>query len=125
MESVLDEFSRGKLVFVDCCNFLRNYLRFWFFRETNDARVSLSAAINLDLLTVIHGGFCGRNKCATSVDAALKEFSSPLRCFTFAFDGKSPLGWASGGGRERGGDVLQDLLERPFVLVSASGGGEI
>lgn len=53
--------------------------------------------------------------------AALKESSSPLRCFTFAFDGESPLG----GGRRRrrgGGDVLQDLLERPFVLVSASGG---
>lgn len=52
--------------------------------------------------------------------AALKESSSPLRCFTFAFDGESPLGGAGGGGG--GGDVLQDLLERPFVLVSASGG---
>lgn len=33
--------------------------------------------------------------------------------------------WARGGGQaeeEGGGDVLQDLLERPFVLVSASGG---
>lgn len=26
---------------------------------------------------------------------------------------------------EEKADVLQDLLERPFVLVSASGGGEI
>lgn len=57
----------------------------------------------------------------------LKEFSSPLQCFTFAFDGRSfrradgrARGWFQG--RERGGDVLQDLLERPFVLVSASGG---
>lgn len=30
--------------------------------------------------------------------AALKESSSPLRCFTFAFDGESPLGGAGGGG---------------------------
>lgn len=56
--------------------------------------------------------------------AALKESSSPLRCFTFAFDGESPLGGHAGGagGGGGGGDVLQDLLERPFVLVSASGG---
>lgn len=57
--------------------------------------------------------------------AALKESSSPLRCFTFAFDGESPLGGhagGAGGGGGGGGDVLQDLLERPFVLVSASGG---
>lgn len=35
------------------------------------------------------------------------------------------IGWARGGQAEEeegGGDVLQDLLERPFVLVSASGG---
>lgn len=51
--------------------------------------------------------------------------SSPLRCFTFAFDGESPSGGHTRLGGARGGrDVLQDLLERPFVLVSASRGGE-
>lgn len=32
------------------------------------------------------------------------------------------MGEREGGGGEGVGDVLQDLLERPFVLVSASGG---
>ena len=54
--------------------------------------------------------------------AALKELELASSMFYICIRWRVTIGWARGGE----GDVLQDLLERPFVLVSASrGGGEI
>lgn len=53
------------------------------------------------------------------VAAAVEGVELASSMFYICIRWRVTIGWARGGG---GGDVLQDLLERPFVLVSASGG---